>query len=203
MQCAVSWARRGKQFRSGHIAPSNSSIETRSRTRIFSRIGAGGHSSGQRRRNVETQCAVLWARRGKNSRAAISLPLTAASTLAAVPEFSTETARVVTAAGKAGAIPKSSVPSCGRGVGKNPRAAKSLPLTSASQLAPYGNFQLSRRGWSQQRAKQAQYRNPVNRLVSEAWENIPSGHIAPSNTSIKTRSRAGISTRNRRLQLQQ
>ena len=72
---------------------------------------------------------------GNISRAAVSLPLTAVSKLAAVLQVPAESACVATTAGKAGALPRCSVPSCGRGVRNNSRAAITLALTGAPNLA--------------------------------------------------------------------
>ena len=60
---------------------------------------------------------------------------TAVLKFASAREFPAESSWVATAAGKAGAILKFSVPSSGRGAEKKTRAAVSLPLTAASKLA--------------------------------------------------------------------
>ena len=65
IQCAVLWARRGKNFTSGCIAPSNSSIKTRSSTDLPGRIFVGGYSNEGNRLNTEIRCVIVWPRHGK------------------------------------------------------------------------------------------------------------------------------------------
>ena len=64
--CAVLWARRGKNLTSGRIAPSNSSIKTRSSTEFPRGIVVCRYSSEGRGLNTEIQCVIVCFTYGKN-----------------------------------------------------------------------------------------------------------------------------------------